>query len=73
MAVRRRNGLATRDAFERLVEDAPLEGFDVNDDVGKFRHGSAILSWGFATVNPFVAHVARRAARLYNRGSLRGR
>jgi len=104
-----KEGARDADTFERLVEDAPLEGFNVNDDVGKFRHGSAILSWGFATVNPFVdrqagekswflllkvwgawavarrpravkrrrnpirhAHVAWRAARLYNCGSPRG-
>ena len=26
------------DVFERLPEDAPLESFDIYDDVGQFRH-----------------------------------
>jgi len=31
------------DTLQRLINDARFQGFDVNNDVGKFRHDFAIL------------------------------
>lgn len=47
-------GAGNADTFEPLMEDALLQGFDVNDDIREFRHDFAILARGATTVNPRV-------------------
>jgi hypothetical protein len=49
-------------AFQPLVENARLQGFEVNGNVRKFRHGPAILARGSATVNPRATREQPRAA-----------
>ena len=45
-------GAGDPDTFQALMRDALLQRFDINHNVGEFRHAAFILAWGGATVNP---------------------